>query len=119
MENSVSFRIAKCDTANAVWRRQGLGIEGLHLQLRIWQSNAKAKGQSLGVIYVDIKSAFYTAVKAMLASYNGTEDSLCSIFQRLGMPDSADQDFLNHVGQSQAIHQATGIFFFHMFWQRF
>ena len=78
--------------------RKGVGIEGLHLNLRLWQSTAKARGQSLGLIFVNIKSAFYAVVKSMLAGFNGTADSLCHIFQRLGMPHSAYQEFLLNVG---------------------
>ena len=56
--------------------RSGLGIEALHLQVRLWQSSAKHSGDSLGLVFIDIKSAFYSVIKSMLASFNGTADSL-------------------------------------------
>ena len=38
--------------------RKGLGIEALHLQVRLWQSSAKHSNQSLGLVFIDIKAAF-------------------------------------------------------------
>ena len=56
--------------------RKGVGISPLHLMLRIWQSNAASQKSSLGLIYVDIRSAFYRVAKPLLANFNGTTESL-------------------------------------------
>eukprot|EP00435_Cladocopium_sp_Y103_P041759 s1783_g11.t1 len=88
--------------------RKGLGIEPLHLMVRMWQSNAKANKMSLGLLFVDVKSAFYSIVKPMLAKYDGSGESVAKIFQELSLPPSAFQQFLVNVGDSSMIERATG-----------
>ena len=88
--------------------RRGLGIEALHLQVRLWQSTAQHEKLSLGLIFIDIQAAFYSVIKPMLATVNGTADSLSQIFARLKLPDTAYQEFLQSVGSGQLIYEATG-----------
>ena len=88
--------------------RKGLGIEPLHLMLRMWHSNAAAARKSIGIAFLDVKSAFYRVVKDMLAKFNGTADSLASIFRDMKLPDSAYQSFLVNVGASNLVETATG-----------
>ena len=87
--------------------RSGLGIEALHLQVRVWQSSAKHSGDSLGLVFIDIKSAFYSVIKSMLASFNGTADSLGHIFQRLQLPAESFQEFLQCASTGQLVQKAT------------
>ncbi|CAL1161389.1 unnamed protein product [Cladocopium goreaui] len=88
--------------------RKGVGISPLHLMLRIWQSNAASQKSSLGLIYVDIRSAFYRVAKPLLANFNGTTESLVNIFQELKLPSSALQQFLENVHGADLISRATG-----------
>ena len=88
------------------WR--GLGIEPLHLMVRMWQSNARATKKALGLAFLDVKSAFYRVVKAMLATVDGSADSLARVFRDLQLPETAYQQFLQNVGQSNMIEKATG-----------
>ena len=87
--------------------RKGIGIEPLHLILQMWQSNARVKRASLGIAYVDIQSAFYSIFKPLLASYNGTMESVATIFKEMQLPATAFQSFLEHVGCSDLVRRAT------------
>ena len=88
--------------------RKGIGIEALHLQVRLWQSSAQHAKLSLGLVFTDIKSAFYGLIKPMLASFNGRADSLSHMFQKLTLPPSAHQEFLRNVGSGQLVYKARG-----------
>ena len=87
--------------------RQGIGINPLHLQVRMWQSNAKHCQKSLSLIFIDLKTAFYSVVKPMLASFDGSDEAIVSIFQMLKLPPSAYQAFLENIGHEDLILQAT------------
>ena len=84
--------------------RRGLAIEPLHLS-RLWQINAK-KGRSLALIFVD-KSAFYAVTTAMIAGFDGSHDGLVAIFQRMGLPATALEEFISNVGSGDAIYRHT------------
>ena len=86
--------------------RRGLAIEPLHLS-RLWQINAKKEGRSLALIFVDIKSAFYAVTTAMIAGFDGSHDGLVAIFQRMGLPATALEEFISNVGSGDAIYRHT------------
>ena len=88
--------------------RRGLGIEALHLQVRLWQSTARHEKLSLGLVFIDIQAAFYSVIKPMLATVKDTTDSLSQVFSKLNLPSSAYQEFLQSVGSGQLIYEATG-----------
>eukprot|EP00435_Cladocopium_sp_Y103_P018773 s3046_g4.t1 len=88
--------------------RKGLAIEALHLQTRLWQANAKKLKCSLSIIFVDIQSAFYTVVKQMIASTDRSHEALASLFQRMGMPHSALEEFIANVGDGDTLKCSTG-----------
>ena len=88
--------------------RQGLGITPLHLQVRLWQSNALHSKKSLALIFIDLKQAFYSVVKPMLARFDGSMESAAGIFQLLNLPPSAFQAFLDNIGNGSLIQEATG-----------
>ena len=79
-----------------------------NLMVRMWQSNARATKKALGLAFLDVKSAFYRVVKAMLAIVDGSADSLARVFRDLQLPETAYQQFLQNVGQSNMIEKATG-----------
>ena len=86
--------------------RRGLGIEALHLQVRLWQSTARHEKLSLGLVFIDIQAAFYSVIKPMLATVKDTTDSLSQVFSKLNLPSSAYQEFLQSVGSGQLIYEA-------------
>ena len=87
--------------------RKGLGISPLHLQVRLWQSNARHRQIGLALIFIDLKTAFYSVVKPMLASYDGSDEAIVHIFQLLNLPPSSFQAFLENVGNGDLLFQAT------------
>ena len=88
--------------------RRGLSCECLHLQVRTWQSNAKHQHQSLGLIFMDIRQAFYTLAKPLLTSFRGTDDDVHSLGQLLKIPASAMAEFAHNVKHSNLVQMATG-----------
>ena len=96
-------------SANMQWGgRKGLGITPLHLQVRLWQSNALHSKKSIALIFIDLKQAFYSVVKPMLAGFDGSVESAAQIFQLLKLPPTAFQAFLENIGTGSLIQEATG-----------
>ena len=87
--------------------RKGIGIEALHLQVKLWQSTARCLKQSLGLIFIDIRAAFYSVVKPMIANTGGTVKEFCQIFQKLRLPESVFQDFLSNISSGDFVRKAT------------
>ena len=87
--------------------RKGLAIESLHLLTRLWQINARRRAQSLALVFIDIQSAFYAVTKEMIAGFDGTEDTLVAVFQRLNLPSTAFEEFKAHVGTGNEVFEHT------------
>eukprot|EP00438_Fugacium_kawagutii_P031562 Skav203467 [mRNA] locus=scaffold3193:38496:44295:+ [translate_table: standard] len=88
--------------------RAGLSPTALHLQLHMWKLNAQVAKESLGVIFINIKSAFYSIAKPLLDSFGATEEGLHAIFQRLRLPPTARDAFVAHALDSNLVREATG-----------
>jgi len=87
--------------------RKGLGIEPLHLQVRMWQSNARHCRQSLALVFIDLKTAFYSIVKPMLAGFDGSLEAVAQIFHTLKLPPSAYSEFLANVMEGDLVRKGT------------
>ena len=87
--------------------RGGLAIEAIHLAVKMWQSTAIARKQSLTLLFMDIRSAFYSVVKPLLTGFDGNADALAQVFHMLKLPDNAYQTFLQRVSQTSLIQEAT------------
>ena len=87
--------------------RRGLGIEPLHLHIRLWQSNARHTRGSLALVFIDLKTAFYSVVKPMLAGFDGSMEAVATIFQTLKLPSSAYNGFLANVMEGDLVKRAT------------
>ena len=61
--------------------RPGQSIEMAHLHVRLSQSTSKAEGKSSAMLFVDLRSAFYTVVRQMLTGFSGKVQDLIPIFQ--------------------------------------
>ena len=88
--------------------RKGLAIEGLHLQTRLWCSNAKASRQAISIIYVDIRSAFYSVAKELLTGCQSSKHDAKEIAHRLRIPDTAQDTFLDHLHNADLLRRYTG-----------
>eukprot|EP00438_Fugacium_kawagutii_P006414 Skav224267 [mRNA] locus=scaffold2636:225477:226151:- [translate_table: standard] len=67
-------------------KEEALCTAALHLAVRSWQRAAQATRQSLGLIFIDIRSAFYTVVRPFLAGFDGSHDSAQRLFAILQLP---------------------------------
>ena len=88
--------------------RSGRTCAGLHLQLKLWQSNAKILHRSHALIFIDIKAAFYSIAKQLVASEELQDkefDVLCDTIQ---VPVTAREAFRKNLKETDAIKQSTG-----------
>ena len=88
--------------------RPGQSIEMAHLHVRLKQSTSKAEGKSSAMLFVDLRSAFYTVVRQMLTGFSGKVQELVPIFQRLKLPPESFQAFLANVQEANLVAEATG-----------
>eukprot|EP00438_Fugacium_kawagutii_P003317 Skav229331 [mRNA] locus=scaffold2917:90227:93595:+ [translate_table: standard] len=87
--------------------RKGLCTAALHLAVRSWQRAAQATRQSLGLIFIDIRSAFYTVVRPFLAGFDGSHDSAQRLFAILQLPPTVYPAFLRNLHQAHLVYTAT------------
>ena len=86
--------------------RSGLSIESLHLQVQMWQAQARRQRISHALLFIDIRSAFYSVVKEMLTGC-GDDIQIKHVFQRMGVPLSAWEQFQANVKKENTIQRAT------------
>lgn len=95
-------------TAMMQWGgRTGLSIEALHLHARLWQSNAAANRQCCALVFVDIKAAFYSVAKPLLAKAHHDEKQLHELFAKFKLPMTAFQAFSEAVENSDLVRRYT------------
>ena len=88
--------------------RAGLSIEALHLQVQLWQANARRRRESQGIIFVDIKAAFYSVVKQLLTDEGSKGQRVREVFEKMRLPESVWESFAAHVEDCSLVRQATG-----------
>lgn len=88
--------------------RAGLSIEALHLQVQLWQANATIRKESQGLIFIDIRAAFYSVVKQMLTEEGGRGPRTRAVFEKMQLPESVWESFAAHVDECSLVGQATG-----------
>ena len=95
-------------TAMMQWGgRTGLSIEALHLHARLWQANAVAAKQCCALVFVDIKAAFYSVAKPLLARAHHNDQQLRELFAKFRLPMTAFPEFLRAVKQADLVRQYT------------
>ena len=87
--------------------RHGLSPTSLHTQIRMWQSNATAMGKSLAIIFMDIRSAFYSVVKQFLTGKCLTQEDLAAVFLKLKLPQTAWHQFHENVQEPNLAARIT------------
>ena len=88
--------------------RQGLSIEALHLHVQFWKRNAKHQRKSHAVIFLDIKAAFYSVVKQLVAGTASGMQSLEKVFAKMNLPTDMKEEFLQQTMDVNLIKEATG-----------
>ena len=88
--------------------RKGLGVTGAHLPLRLHLDTCVAKGQSVAIIFIDVRAAYYSVVKELYSEHpSANSDSfLRSLFARLNLPPSSVDDFVDYVGKTSLLSDA-------------
>ena len=88
--------------------RKGQSVEAVHLQARLWVMNAAQLQQSLTLVFVDLKSAFYTVIKQFLAGGPWDLNTAEQVFRYVNLPHEAFQDFAKQFKDMDLIHKGTG-----------
>ena len=88
--------------------RAGLSIEALHLQVQLWQANATKRKESQGLIFIDIRAAFYNVVKQLLTAEGSNDPRTRAVFEKMKLPESVWENFAAHVDECSLICQSTG-----------
>ena len=88
--------------------RPGLSIEALHLHVQLWKRRAAAEKQSLAIVFLDIKAAFYSVIKQMVAGEAQGMKNIQTVFQKMNLPKEMYQSFLQQTQGVNLVEQATG-----------
>eukprot|EP00435_Cladocopium_sp_Y103_P046691 s371_g13.t1 len=88
--------------------RSGLSIESLHLHVQLWRSAARWEKQAQATIFVDIRAAFYSVIKHIVAGTACGMTALHTVFARLKLPNEMWEAFMAHMENNNLILQATG-----------
>ena len=95
--------IHQTSEANQWGGRKGLSCSALHLQVRLWQSVARHRKQSQALVFMDIKSAFYTVAKRMLVKQPYNEDTFVQLCEVMQIPETAKDAFKRNLAMSNTI----------------
>ena len=87
--------------------RKGAGIESVHAVLRMTQSTARALHQSLGIVFIDIRSAFYSIAKPLLSSKGVTEADIQQLMRIMNIPDHVTEQFKGNLQDTDVVKQVT------------
>ena len=77
-------------------------IHALRLRIRL----AKAKGKTSVILFLDLKSAFYAAMRALLLESDCDEAFTQKVFRVFGLPPTAFDDFTDTMASSKALDEA-------------
>eukprot|EP00435_Cladocopium_sp_Y103_P017695 s325_g4.t1 len=87
--------------------RSGLSIEALHLHVKMAMQNAVLQKQSHALLFIDIRSAFYSIAKPLLAGSHGDVSKIRHIFEVMQLPDAVWEQFLHNVKSADLVRHAT------------
>ena len=84
-----------------------MSCTGLHLEVRMWQNNAKMLRKAQAVVFVDIQAAFYSIAKALVASTDTTQQEYHDLCANIGVPETAKGKFWRNLQRTNAIKTST------------
>eukprot|EP00435_Cladocopium_sp_Y103_P017780 s237_g4.t1 len=87
--------------------RAGLSIEALHLHVRMAMQNAARQKQAHAVLFIDIRAAFYSIAKPLLAGVTTDIGKIRHIFDVMKLPADVWDSFLCNVQDANLVQQAT------------
>ena len=84
----------------------GTGIEALALLARAVQDTAAAMGRHWGMLYYDIKAAFYRVVRQLVVAVPETDEALVRLLHTLGLPPAALEELRDKLSAIAALPAA-------------
>eukprot|EP00435_Cladocopium_sp_Y103_P042136 s1102_g11.t1 len=87
--------------------RQGLSTEALHLHMQMWRRNARQQQLAQATIFVDIRAAFYSVVKRIVAGSASGMQALTVVFEKMQLPPEMFPIFKDHMEHNNLVYQAT------------
>ena len=83
--------------------RHGLGaVQNLHA-LRVRHRIARATKRTSTTIFLDVQSAFYSTMRALLFDWEPTTDFVCHVFRTYNLPPTAFDDFCEIMAKPGAL----------------
>ncbi len=67
--------------------------------LRAFHSIAKQRGQSVGTLYLDVKSAYYRVVRQLAATLSNSDEDICRVLQYFELSPEHLDDLLHELRQ--------------------
>ena len=65
--------------------------------LRAYQSIARQRGWSAGVLFLDVKAAYYRVVRQLAATLSNSDEDICRVLQYFDLPPEHLQDLLQEL----------------------
>ena len=87
--------------------RRGVPVQlALHLT-RAFVRSHRAQGRSVGILFLDLKEAFYRIVRGLVVRVNTEEALLQLLGQRLGLTDDQLQQLRDELGEATALQRTN------------
>lgn len=65
--------------------------------LRAYQSIARQRGWSAGVLFLDVKAAYYRVIRQLAATLSNSDEDICRVLQYFDLPPEHLQDLLQEL----------------------
>ena len=84
----------------------GLGTEFPVIAASMLQERAKARGESIGLLYVDATQAFYAVLRSLVVAVTESDEAVAFLFAQLKLPVSALDELRTILAQSLCLNQS-------------
>ena len=84
----------------------GLGSEFPVIAVSMLQERAKARGESIGLLYVDAIQAFYAVLRSHLVAVTESDEAVAYLFAQLKLPASAFDELRTILAQGSCFNQS-------------
>ncbi|CAE7244695.1 unnamed protein product [Symbiodinium sp. CCMP2592] len=84
----------------------GIGTEAIALAARVFQATAQARRRSWGLVFYDVKAAFYRVIRQLVAPASDDDRHIRKFFHVLGVPPVALHELADHLSRLAAIPRA-------------
>ena len=84
----------------------GLGTEFPVIAVSMLQERAKARGESIGLLYVDAIQAFYAVLRSLVVAVTESDEAVAFLFAQLKLPASALDELRTILAQGPCLNQS-------------